>query len=37
MWNSLVVQQLGLGTFTAKGLGSILGRETKVPQAAQHG
>ena len=30
MWNSLVVQQLGLGTFTAKGLSSILGREAKV-------
>ena len=37
MGNSLVVQRLGLGTFSAKGLGSILGRETKVLQAAQHG
>ena len=28
--NSLVVQQLGLGAFTAKGLGSIPGRGTKI-------
>ena len=32
--NSLAVQWLGLCTFTAKGLGSILGRGTKILQAA---
>ena len=30
--NSLVVQWLGLGTFTDMGLGSIPGRGTKIPQ-----
>ena len=33
--NSLVVQWLGLGTFTAKGPGSVPGRGTKIPQAMQ--
>ena len=33
--NSLVVQWLGLCTFTAKGLGSIPDWGTKIPQAAQ--
>ena len=28
---------LGLCTFTAKGVGSVSGRGTKIPQAAQHG
>ena len=32
--NSLVVQWLGLRTFTAVGLGSIPGRGTKIPHAA---
>ena len=35
--NSLAVQWLGLGAFTAKGLGSIPGQGTKVPQAMWHG
>ena len=35
--NSLVVQCLGLGTFTAVGLGSIPGQRTKILQAAQCG
>ena len=35
--SSLVVQQLGLHVFTAKGLGSIPGQETKILQAMQHG
>ena len=30
--NSLVVQQLGLGTFIAQGLGSIPGGGTKIPK-----
>ena len=34
---SLDIQWLGLRTFTAKGLGSIPGRGTKIPQAVQHG
>ena len=34
--NSLVVQWLGLCTFTAKGPGSVPGRGTKIPQAMQH-
>ena len=33
---SLATQWLGLHTFTAKGLGSIPGRGTKIPQAVQH-
>ena len=32
----LVVQWLGLGACTAKGLGSIPGQGTKIPQAAWH-
>ena len=35
--NSVVVQWLGLGTFTAKGLGSIYSKETKIPRDMQHG
>ena len=35
--NSLVVQWLELGTFTAKGPASIPGWGTKVPQAMPHG
>ena len=35
IWNSLVVQWLGLCTFTAKVSGSIHGQKTKIPQAAQ--
>ena len=35
--NSLLVQWLRLGTFTAVGPGSIPGRGTKIPQAAWHG
>ena len=31
---SLVAQLLGLGAFTAVGLGSIPGQGTKIPQAA---
>ena len=34
VWNSLVVQWLGLGSFTAMAPGSILGQGTKIPQAA---
>ena len=33
--NSLVVQWLGLGAFTAEGLGSTPGWGTKIPQAAR--
>ena len=33
--NSLVVQQLGLGNFTAVGLGSIPARETKIVNTAK--
>ena len=33
--NSLVVKWLGLCAFTAKGLGSIPGRGTKIPQATR--
>ena len=33
----LVVQWLGLHDLTAKGLGSIPGQGTKIPQDAQHG
>ena len=33
--NSLAVQWLGLGAFSAKGPGSIPGRGTKIPQAVQ--
>ena len=32
--NSLVVQSLGLGAFTAKGPGSTPGQGTKIPKAA---
>ena len=35
--NSLVVQRLGLSAFTVKGLGSIPGQGTKIPQAAECG
>ena len=35
--NSLVVQWLGLNAFTAKGLGSIPGQGTKIPQVASRG
>ena len=35
--DSLVVQWLGLGTFTAKGQGSIPDQGTKIPQATQCG
>ena len=35
--NSPVVQWLGLCALTAEGLGSIPGRETKIPQAIQCG
>ena len=35
IWNSLVVQWLGLYTFTAEGVGSIPTRGTKIPQAMQ--
>ena len=35
--NSLVVQWLGLGTFTAEGPGSIPGWGNKIPQAMQRG
>ena len=34
---SLAIQWLGLYTFTAKGLGSIPGRGTKIPQVVQDG
>lgn len=33
--NFLVVQQLGLGNFTAAGLGSIPARETKIMNTAK--
>ena len=33
--NSLAVQRLGLRAFTAEGPGSIPGRGTNIPQAAQ--
>ena len=32
-----MVQWLGLGAFSAKGMGSILGWEAKIPQATQRG
>ena len=32
-----MVQWLGLGTFTAVGLGLIPGQGTKIPQAVRHG
>ena len=35
--NSLVVQWLGHGVFSTKGTGSIPGRRTKIPHAAQIG
>ena len=35
MGNSLVVQWLGLHTFTAKGSCSIPGREMEIPQISQ--
>ena len=35
--NSLVVQWLGLGAFTAEGPGLIPGQGTKIPQVTQHG
>ena len=35
--NSLEVQWLGLHASIAGGMGSIFGRETKIPQAAWHG
>ena len=35
--NSLVVQRLGLDAFTAVGLGSTTGQETKIPQGTWHG
>ena len=34
--NSLAVQWLGLGTFTAVARGSVPGQETKIPQAVRH-
>ena len=34
--NSLLVQWLGLHAFTAKGMGSIPGRGTKILQAVRH-
>ena len=34
-WEFLMVQWLGLCTFTAKGVGSIAGRGTKIPQATK--
>ena len=37
METSLVVQWLGLCTFTAVSLGSIPGQGTKIPQVAWHG
>ena len=33
--NSPVADWLGLGAFTAKGMGSIPGQGTKIPQAGQ--
>ena len=35
--HSLAVWWVGLHTFTAKGMGSISGRGTKVPQVKGHG
>ena len=35
--NSLAVQLVGFGAFTAEGWGSILGRGTKIPQASRRG
>ena len=35
--NSLVVQWLGLHAFTAKGVGSVPGQGTKIPQATWQG
>ena len=35
LWDSLAVQCLGLGTCTAKGAGLVLGRGTKILQAAR--
>ena len=35
--NSLVVQWLGLGAFTAEGPGLIPGQGTKISQVTQHG
>ena len=35
--NSLAVQWLGLPAFTDQGLGSVLGRGTKIPQAVRPG
>ena len=35
--NSLVVQWLGLHSLTAKDVGSIPSRGTKIPQAKQYG
>ena len=35
--NSLGVQQSGLLTYTAKGLGSLSGHRTKIPPATWHG
>ena len=35
--NSLTIQWLGLGAFTARGLGSIPGQRTKIPRATWHG
>ena len=32
----MVVQWLGLRAFTTKGMGSVPGWGTKIPQAAQH-
>ena len=34
---SLEVPWLGLGTFTAVGLGSVFGGGTEIPQVVQHG
>ena len=36
-WNSLLVQWLGLGAFTAKDPGSIPSWRTKIPQAGWYG
>ena len=35
--NSLVIQWLGLSALTARGLGSVPGQGTKIPQAAWRG
>ena len=37
IWNSLMVQYLGLCALSAKGLGSIPVLETRILQAMQHG